>query len=304
MSDALAGAIDIGGTKIAVGIIDAEGRIVARGETPTAPELGYAAALDRTVSLLRALLRECGRSIDGIGIGSTGPIDPATGVDGEVGILPGWRGSPLLADLEREFALPVRVENDADAAALAEAAWGAGQGSLSLLYVTISTGIGVGILLDGRIYRGAGGAHPEIGHHLLDASGPACYCGSNGCWESLASGPALEAWMRSVNGDDLTAKQICELARQGAPLAVGAVRHAARYLSLGLANLVTIFCPQTIVLGGGMMQSADLFLPPLWNSSSAPARKCRLKTRRSSSPASAARPVCWGRPASGSVARA
>ncbi len=262
MSAECVGAIDVGGTKIAIGVVDAQGTILAQGETPAAPALGYAAALGRIVALLRSLMAQSGRAIGGIGVGSTGPIDSETGVYGDVGTLPGWQGSPLGADLAREFALRVRVENDADAAALAEAAWGAGRGSRNLLYVTISTGIGAGIILDGKLYRGACGAHPEIGHHVLDASGPACYCGSNGCWESLASGPALEARFHCRGGDALGARAICELARHGDALAGAAVQRAARYLGLGLANLVTIFCPQTIVLGGGMMQSADLLLPP------------------------------------------
>jgi glucokinase len=262
MNMPVAGAIDIGGTKIAMGIVDAQGSILAQADTPTAPELGYQAGLERISAILRGLLIECGQSIAGVGIGSTGPIDPETGVYGDAGTLPGWQGSPLAADLERLFGVRVAVENDADAAALGEAAWGAGRGSRSLLYVTISTGIGVGIILDGRLYRGAGGAHPEIGHHVIDASGPACYCRANGCWESLASGPAMEGWVNAQRGEALSAWRICELARQGDPLALQAVDRAAHYLGLGLANLVTMFCPPKIVLGGGMMQSADLLLAP------------------------------------------
>lgn len=269
--DKAIGAIDVGGTKIAVGVVDSGGGILARGEGPTAPELGYAAALQRIEAMLRRALEECGRGIEGIGIGSTGPIDPETGVFGEVGTLPGWLGSPLATDLERAFGVPVRVENDADAAALGEAAWGAGRGRRTLVYVTVSTGIGVGLLLDGRIYRGAGGAHPEIGHHVIDECGPACYCRAHGCWESLASGPAMEAWMESTrrtNGaagripnEALTARRICELARQGDAPARQAVERGAHYLGLGLANLVTVFSPDMIALGGGLMQSADLLLP-------------------------------------------
>ena len=256
------GAVDIGGSKIAVGVIDETGCILARAETPTEPEGGYRAALDRTTGLLRHLLNECCRPLAGIGIASTGPIDPETGIYGEVGTLPGWQDSPLGPDLEGAFGVRAVVENDADAAALAEAAWGAGRGRKSLLYVTISTGIGVGIVLDGKLYRGAGGAHPEIGHHVIDPSGPVCYCTAHGCWESLASGPALEAWVH-VNGGspDLTAQKICELARAGDPLMARAVQRGAHYLGLGLANLVTMFCPDTIALGGGMMKSADLLLP-------------------------------------------
>jgi glucokinase len=263
MTERIAGAIDIGGTKIAVGIVDAAGRILVHAETPAAPELGYQAALGRMSGLLRSLPKECDRTIEGIGVGSTGPID-ADGVYGEVGTLPGWKGAPLAADLGRLFGVRAAVENDADAAALGEATWGAGRGSRSLIYVTVGTGIGVGILFDGRLYRGAGGAHPEIGHHILDPGGPACYCGSNGCWESLASGTAMESWMRGAQGgDSLSASRICELARQDVPLARKAVERGAHYLGLGLANLVTIFCPETIVIGGGMMQSADLLLAPV-----------------------------------------
>jgi glucokinase len=262
MNERVAAAIDVGGTKIAIGLVNAQGRILAQDETPTAPEQGYQAALARTVAVLHRLLEESGLSVDGIGIGSTGPIDPDTGIYGVVGTLPGWEGSPLAADLEREFGLSVAVENDADAAALGEAAWGAGRGSRSLLYVTISTGIGVGILLDGKLYRGAEGAHPEIGHHVIDWSGPLCYCGANGCWETLASGPALEAWMSAQRVGALSASEICELARQGDALALEAVQREALYIGLGLANLVTMYCPQTIVVGGGMMRSADLLLAP------------------------------------------
>lgn len=259
---AVIGAIDIGGSKIAVGVVDKAGSILARAETPTDPESGYRAALDRTTGLLRHLLNECCRPLEGIGIASTGPIDPETGIYGEVGTLPGWQGSSLAPDLDRAFGVRAAVENDADAAALAEAAWGAGRGRKSLLYVTVSTGIGVGIVLDGKLYRGARGAHPEIGHHVIDPSGPLCYCTAHGCWESLASGPALEAWAHANGGSlGLTAQEICEAARAGDPVMVKAVERGAHYLGLGLANLVTIFCPDTIALGGGMMKSADLLLP-------------------------------------------
>jgi glucokinase len=168
----------------------------------------------------------------------------------------------LAADVKREFDVPAVVENDADAAALGESAWGAGRGSRSSICVTIGTGIGAGIILDGRLYRGSGGAHPEIGHHILDSTGPACYCGAHGCWESLASGRAMESWMSARRGSRLSALEICELSRRGDALSLEAVQREAHYLGLGLANLVTMFCPETIVVGGGVMQSADLLLAP------------------------------------------
>jgi glucokinase len=168
--------------------------------------------------------------------------------------------------LEKIFGVSVAIENDADAAALGEAGWGAGKNKSRLIYVTVGTGIGAGVILDGHVYRGVDQAHPEIGHHVIDASGPPCACGFRGCWESLAAGPAMVSWLENntprdyPHRPDLTAKRICELAREGDDWAQRAVEHEAHYLGLGLANLVTLFVPDVIVLGGSVMKSADLFL--------------------------------------------
>ena len=259
--------VDIGGTKIAVGIISDDGRILARGETPTCAELGYAKALDRTANLLREVAQRVGVEFKGIGIGSTGPVDPFSGEIGEVNFLPGWQGSKIVADLGALFGVTVAMENDADAAALGEAGWGAGKDKTRLIYITVGTGIGGGIILDGKLYRGVAHAHPEIGHHVIDVSGPACLCGFHGCWESLAAGPAMARWMKEElhpndpDRENLSAKRICELALEGDSLAQRAVGREAYYLGLGLANMVVLFTPQTIVLGGSVMKSADLFLP-------------------------------------------
>ena len=260
------GAVDIGGTKIAVGMVDEAGCVRCRAECPTDAERGYAEALARTKQMLRALSASTGGELTGIGIGSTGPVDPFTGEIGEVNFFPAWRGNNPVADLARTFGVQVAMENDADAAALAEAAWGAGKGKKRLIYVTVGTGIGAGIVLDGQLYRGVDGAHPEIGHHVIESSGPPCMCGFHGCWESLAAGPAIVGWIEKKmpvdypHRSNLTAKQICELAREGDELALQAVEREAHYLGLGLANLVTIFAPDAIVLGGSVMKSAALFL--------------------------------------------
>jgi glucokinase len=189
-----------------------------------------------------------------------------SGAFGDVDFLPGWQGNNPVEDLAQAFSVTVALENDADAAALGEAAWGAGKGKSRLVYVTVGTGIGGGIILDGKIYRGAEMAHPEIGHHIVDPSGPLCSCGFRGCWESLATGPAMVAWLeRNATTDrhypaDLTAKRVCQLAQQGDELARQAVEHETHYLGLGLANLVNLFVPDVIVLGGSVMKSAALFL--------------------------------------------
>jgi glucokinase len=259
-------AVDIGGTKIAVGLVDDEGRLLKRLETPTDAELGYAKALDRTADLLRQVGRCTGAEIAGIGIGSTGPVDPFTGEIGDVNFLPGWQGSSFVADLGRLFRVKVAIENDGDAAALGEAGWGAGKNKSRLIYVTVGTGIGGGIILDGKLYRGVDHAHPEIGHHVIDLSGPACLCGFHGCWESLASGPAMAEWMKAESPPNypdrknLSAKRICELAQSGDELARRAVEREAYYLGLGLANVVVFLTPDAIVLGGSVMKSAHLFL--------------------------------------------
>ena len=204
--------------------------------------------------------------ITGIGIGSTGPVYPLSGEIGDVNFFPHWRGENPVRDLSEIFAVQVAMENDADAAALGEAGWGAGKNKSRLLYVTVGTGIGAGLILDGQVYRGVDCAHPEIGHHVIDPSGPHCSCGFRGCWESLAAGPAMVAWLESeapasyAHRDKLTAKRICELAVEGDELARRVVERETYYLGLGLANLVTLFTPDAIVLGGGLMKSANLFL--------------------------------------------
>lgn len=257
----LIGAVDIGGTKIAVGGIREDGTIANRHECLTEPQLGFAHAMQRVTHMLRSIAAE-GAKFDGIGIACPGPLDPLTGVIGDVGTLPGWEGKSLTDALQPEFGVTVAVENDADAAALAEAKWGAANDSRNFIYVTVSTGIGGGIILSGELYRGVDGAHPELGHQVIDPSGPLCYCKAHGCWESLASGSAMVAWMREQQpgAATTTAAEICELARDGNELALRTVEREGYYLGLGLANLVTLFTPDTIALGGGVMKNSSLFL--------------------------------------------
>ena len=259
------GAVDIGGTKIAVGLVDDGGKVLVRAQVPTDADR-YDQGIERIVRMLRESAATAGVQISGIGIGSTGPVDPMTGEFGDVDFLPGWRGKNPVRDLAETFKVQVALENDGDAAALAEAGWGAGQNRSRLIYVTVGTGIGGGIVLDGKLYRGVDGAHPEVGHHVVDPAGPECSCGFRGCWESLAAGPAMAAWLAKnapVNyphREGITAKHICELALQGDAVALQAVEHEAFYLGLGLANLINLFAPEAIVLSGSVMKSAALFL--------------------------------------------
>lgn len=260
----MTGAIDIGGTKIAVGLVEEGGRVAARAVMPTGAEGSFETAMEGVAGLLAGLLAETGARLDGIGIGSTGPIDPETGMFGNVPFFPHWEGSNPAGFLARRFGVGAAVENDADAGALAEAACGAARDHARVLFVTVGTGIGVGIAFDGQVYRGAGGAHPEIGHQVVDASGPVCACGARGCWEALAAGPGIADWFRlSAPGGaeaGLNTQQLCDLARSGDEWAGRAVERGGFFLGLGLANLINIFVPDAIVLGGSVMRSADLFL--------------------------------------------
>jgi glucokinase len=264
MAGRMTGAVDIGGTKIAVGLVDDGGRVAARGTMLTGAAGSFEAAMRDAAALLERLLAETGVQLRAIGIGSTGPVDPETGAFGNVPFFPHWEGRSPAEFLARAFGVSVAVENDADAGALAEAAWGAARDHARVLFVTVGTGIGVGIVLDGQVYRGAGGAHPEIGHQVVDASGPACSCGARGCWEALASGPRMAAWFRAHAPSGATygatAEEICVRAKAGDEWARRAVEQGGFYLGLGLANLVNIFVPDAIVLGGSVMRSADLFL--------------------------------------------
>jgi glucokinase len=259
------GAVDIGGTKIAVGMVNDSGEVLSRQETPTEAH-NYPKGLAAIARMLRETAETAGVEITGIGIGSTGPVDPISGQFGEVDFLPGWRRQNPGQDLAGMFDVRAALENDADAAALAEAGWGAGKNKSRLIFVAVGTGIGGGIVFDGRLYRGVDGSHPELGHQVIDPSGPLCSCGYQGCWESLASGPAMVAWVDANAPADyphrahLTAKLICQLARDGDALARQAVKRETYYLGIGLANLINLFTPDAIVVGGSVMKSASLFL--------------------------------------------
>lgn len=263
------GAVDIGGTKIAVGAVDNAGQILAKEECPTSPREGFVAAMERIESMLARVIARSQLPLSGIGIGCTGPVDPLSGAIGEVDFLPGWNGCNPVLQLARRFGVRAAMENDADAVALGELNWGAGHGRRNLICVTVGTGIGGGIVIDGQLYRGLRGSHPEIGHHVIDASGPACFCGARGCWEVLARGPAMvkrlldEAPAGYAHREGLTAERICHLAREGDPIALAETNREAAYLGIGIANLVTLFAPEVVVLSGSVMQSADLFLPAI-----------------------------------------
>jgi glucokinase len=267
--------VDIGGTKIAVAVIDsANGTIYSRASMPTDAQRGYPDGLARIRALIESAVAEAGLTmtgVAGIGIGSAGPLDSARGRIQNEYTLPTWVDVPIVDDLVQAFSLPTVLVNDGHAAALAELWLGAGRGAQHMIYVTVSTGIGGALVVNGRLHRGVGLMAGEVGHQIIDPHGPLCYCGAHGCLEMLASGPAIATFarqraapdgllLRLVDGDAarITAETVTIAARQGDPVAQQVLDETALYLGMGLSNLMNIFGPEVIVLGGGVMKSWDL----------------------------------------------
>src|SRR6266446_276347 len=188
--------VDVGGTKVAAGLVNPAGEITHQTRIPmVAANAGAGlAAVTAAIDSVRAasnLNPELQGSISGIGICAPGPLDPRTGVVINPPNLPGWRNFPLAAEISKAYRLPVRLDNDGNAAALAEALWGAGRSYRNVFCTTLGTGIGTGIVFDRRIYHGRTGSAGEGGHMSIDYRGPRCGCGKLGCIEALAAGPAI-----------------------------------------------------------------------------------------------------------------
>ena len=260
MNDALepvVAGVDLGGTNVRVGLVTAAGSIRAFRSASFDAGRGAGPGLRRIAALVRTCLRAAGDPpLVALGIGATGPLDWCSGRIRNPYTLPTWADVDVRSPLEAEIGVPVRLENDAVAAALGEWWQGAGQGARCMAMVTFGTGIGVAVVRAGEPYRGAGEAHPEAGHFLVDPSGPRCYCGTQGCWEPLAAGPALERLAHESGDPDLagaTAADVARLDRAGHPAARRVVAAASRHAALGLVNVVAAYAPEVIVLGGGAM---------------------------------------------------
>jgi glucokinase len=246
--------IDIGGTKIAVATVDASGGIVREATIPTEPERGFASGVSRIVEAVSGLLADSGwsaRELRGIGIGCAGPVDRSRGTILNPHTLPGWKDGDVVTPLREAFACPVRLENDADMALLGECHAGAGRGFDPVVMLTFGTGIGGAALVRGQLLRGAGGEHPDMGHVTVDPGGPRCYCGTSGCFESLASGSALgaAATPRGLGG----ARQLFARARRHEPAAEGILRDALSAVTRATWTIVHALLPERLILGGGMM---------------------------------------------------
>lgn len=270
--------VDIGGTKIAAGVVDEGGEVLARARRESPAEDG--AAVERTVvEVVRELRTEIGRPVAGVGVGAAGFIDATRST---VLFAPNlaWRDAPLRANLERALDLPVVVENDGNAAAWGEFAFGAGRDVDDLLLVTLGTGIGGGIVLDGRLRRGAYGIAGEIGHLRVVPDGRECGCGNRGCWEQYGSGTALVADAREAAEADpeaatalleraggvaagIEGPMVTELAEAGDAFALARLADLGRWVGEGIASLVAVLDPRLIVIGGGLSAAGDVLLDPV-----------------------------------------
>jgi len=272
--------IDLGGSKILTAVVDARGEIVTSDENVTPATKEREAIVQSIVDSAHRVLDKSGVAISdiyAIGVGAAGISSPEAGILFSSPNLPGLRNVLLRDIVQERLGRRTFLINDADAAAIGEFYFGAGRGARSFIYVTLSTGIGGGIVIDGRIYTGAIGAAGEIGHMTIDDNGPPCNCGSRGCWETVASGTALvrEARRRIEGGvrtsileyaerdvEKVTPEAIHKAAQQGDNLARELISRTAYYIGVGLANLVNIFNPELIVIGGGLSNIGDMLLKP------------------------------------------
>jgi glucokinase len=268
--------VDVGGTKVAAGLVDSRGEITLQTRVPmvatdAAAGLAAVTAAIEAVSAAAKVnaaspTKESQRVISAIGICAPGPLCPRTGVVINPPNLPGWRNFPLADLVSKAYRLPVRVDNDGNAAALAEAIWGAGRGYRNIFCATIGTGIGTGIVFDGRIYHGRTGAAAEGGHNTIDYRGPRCGCGKLGCIEALASGPAIarrasekiaagrsSSILELAGGrvDHITSEMVGQAYVAGDSLAKEVLEETAMYLTVWLGNIVDLLEPDVMIIGGG-----------------------------------------------------
>lgn len=258
--------VDIGGTKIAAALVDPAGQVTARCQLPTPAERGAEAILAAVAELVETL--RAGRSdITAVGVGSAGQVDSESGVVVDANEnLPGFRGLALREYLQSAFQLPVMVDNDVKAAALAESRLGAGRGSRQMLLVMVGTGIGGALIINGEVYRGAAGIAGEIGHlPFQPVQGRRCPCGRSGCIEAYASGRAISALYTQASHADqsIDVRAITERARTGDELACSVLEQAGYALGLTLGGLLNTLNPDTLVLGGGVLQAEELFFTAL-----------------------------------------
>ncbi len=262
--------VDIGGTDIKLGIVTEEGEIVERGKISTMAGEGAQQAAARVGGWLLENGRE--HRVTAAGIDCAGLIDGRKGYLYYSPNLPGWTDIDLSGLYADQLALPVTVDNDVNCAAWGEFILGAGRGTRHFVCLTLGTGIGGGVIADGRLYRGWQGMAGEVGHQVIDPSGPECVCGSRGCLEAMANASSIVSRVRLAiragagsaleDRDDLTSEDVAAAAAGGDKVAITALADTGRALGTGLANIVHLFNPEVIAVGGGVAGAGEMILGP------------------------------------------
>lgn len=271
--------VDIGGTKVAAGLVDSNGRVIHRLARPTPVQDG--AALEATVvEMVRKLEGRAG-PLRAVGVAAAGLVDSETSTILYSPNIPSWRGERVGHNLSATLRAPVILENDANAAAWAEARFGAGRGYRNQVCVTIGTGIGGAVIISGNLVRGENGLAGEVGHMIVEPDGRTCGCGSRGCWEPYASGSALARRARELAGDEperlsapparsadeattpvITGESVLAAARAGDRVALAAYAECGEWLGVGLSTLAAVLNPALVVISGGAAAAGDLILAP------------------------------------------
>ncbi len=273
-------AIDIGGTKIAAALVDGAGGVLSRGRVATPDTDDPTTLVEAVHGLAQQVLGTAGAAVadvSAVGVSCAGIIDTQEGVVVFSPNIPSLRRTPLRSMLSERLGMPVRLGNDATLSALGEWQFGLNRSVADMIYITVSTGIGGGIVAGGKLYEGSCGAAGEVGHMVIDVNGPECPCGRHGCWESLASGRAL-AERTALRIEEGEASSIAELAggdlgkidaqlvsiaaQQGDALAKEMIATTAYYVGVGLANLINLFNPSLILIGGGLSKIGEALLGP------------------------------------------
>jgi len=276
--------VDLGGTNVRSILIDSKGRVWARDSRESQASQGKEVVIDQIVHSLGRVLEEARSdglrrpSILGVGVGSPGPLNTEEGIVYLAPNLPGWENVPLVRILTDRIQLPIYLENDANAAALGEWWMGAGRAVDDLVLLTLGTGIGGGIIIGGEVLHGAWDAAAEVGHMIIHEGGLLCNCGAQGCLEAYASATAVVArtmaaikqgrrttLTRCLGGrlEGLTSELIFRAAAEGDELSSQIVEETARFLGIGIANLVNLLDPRLVILAGGMIKAGPLLLEPV-----------------------------------------
>ncbi|QUQ64415.1 ROK family transcriptional regulator [Kutzneria sp. CA-103260] len=258
--------IDFGHTHVRVVIADLAHTVLAEAHEPLARDHDARQAMATAAELTECLLADTDvdrAKVIGVGAGLPGPVDAHTGTIGSSSIAPSWVGLRPADDLATLLDLPVMVDNVANLGALAEFVWGAGQGAKVCAYLKLGTGVGAGIVIDGRLYRGAGGTAAEFGHVTVDPAGEICRCGNRGCLETFVGVPALLGQLQGQYGPNLTAARMIRLATDGDRRSARALADAGHRVGAAAAVLCNLLNPDRVIIGGELAAAGEIMLGPL-----------------------------------------